>query len=352
MDTESLLSIKSLPECIIFNELILSNIKLYFNGSNIKYVKKNKKISSVLKNSNFNLKKNTINNKIIFILNKLSESNIDNIIIEFIQNIKIDNIESFNIIQTIIFQKILKDSKFLKSYCDFLIKIIKYIYVKYNYKPEKLLNIIDLFINDINNKIESDRLIFFTFIIIMIENNFLSKKLIIKISEILVQNNLIADIKLWFNHYNLNKDCLIGLTIKNTRDKLIYESIFENNKKILITDNKNKIKHKNNVNIFLTQCENIIQEYNYLNINEEIVFFIKNECKTNNNKSILIEYIITHYFNKKIKNVFNLFEFIVNKNIINKDIINNVLFKINNLKLKNNDLQKFILVMEQNNINI
>lgn len=354
MDTESLLLIKSLPECIIFNETILSNIKSYFNESNIKYVKKNKKISSVLKNSNFNLKKNTINNKIIFILNKLSESNIDNIIIEFIQNIKIDNIESFNIIQTIIFEKILKDSKFIKIYCDFLIKIIKYIYVKYNYKPKILLGIIDLFINDINNKVESERLIFLNFIIIMIENNFLDKKFIIKMSEILVKNKLIADIKLWFNHYNLNKDCLVGLTFKNTREKLIYESIFENKKKILTTNNKNNIKQKNNKNIFLTQCENIIQEYNYLNINEEIEYFIKNECKTSNNKYILIEYIISQYLTKKMKNLFNLFEFIVNKNIINRDIIKNFLLKIKatNLKFKKNDFKNFILVLEQNNINI
>ena len=49
-------------------------------------------------------------------------------------------------------------------------------------------------------------------------------------------------------------------------------------------NNQTKI---NNSNIFLTQCENIIEEYNYLNLNEEIDFFIENECKIDNNKYFL-----------------------------------------------------------------
>ena len=352
MDTESLLLIKSLPECSIFNEASLNNIKSYFKESNIKYVKKNKKICNVFKNSNFNLKKNTINNKIIFILNKLSETNIDNIIIEFITSIKIDNIEKFDIIQTIIFEKIIKDSTFIDIYCDFLIKIIKYIYVKYNYRPDKILNITESFLNNFNEKKESERLIYLNFIIIMIQNNFFNKELVHKISNILVEFKLIPDIKLWFENYNLDKECLIGFTIENTREKLMYESIFENKTKSKSNIENIQIKQKNKTNPFSIQCENIIEEYYYLNLNDEIKFFIKNECKTNDNKFFLIEYIIKQYLNKKKKCLFTLFEYNVKKNIIEENIIKNVLFKINNLKSKNSDLKKFIQLLEKNNINI
>tara|TARA_Y100000589_G_C27162203_1_gene633292 strand:- start:1101 stop:2165 length:1065 start_codon:yes stop_codon:yes gene_type:complete len=352
MDIESLLSIKSLPECNIFNEEILSNIKSYFKESNIKYVKKNKKICNVLKNSNFNLKKNTINNKIIFILNKLSETNIDNIIIEFIKNIKIDNIENFDIFQNIIFDKIIKDSTFIDIYCDFLIKIIKYIYVKYNYKPNKLLSILDSFINNFKEENESDRLVYLNLMIIMINKNFFDSKLINEIANILIELKLIPDIKLWFEYYNLNKECLIGLDIENTRDKLMYESIFDKKIKNKSYNVNTPIKQKNNTNTFLTQCENIIEEYNYLNLNDEIVFFINNECKTNDNKSFLIEYIIKQFYNKKMKSLFTLFEYIINKNIIDKNIIKNVLLKMKNVNPKKFDLKKFIQVLEKNNINI
>ena len=351
MDTESLLSIKSLPECNIFNEKFLNDIKSYFKESNIKYVKKNKKLSNVLKNSNFNLKKNTLNNKIIFILNKLSETNIDNIIIEFIKSIKIDDNENYELIQSIIFEKILKDSKFINIYCDFFIKIIKYIYVKYNYKPIKLLAIIQLFIDNISVKKENERIIFFNFMIIMIENNFFNKNIINEISNILVKEKLIPDIKLWFEKFNLNKECIMGLKIENKREKLMYESIFENKKhNVKINNNINiNTKNKNN-NTFLTQCQNIIEEYNYLNLNDEIIYFIKNECKSNENKSFLIEYIIKEFYNKNMKNLFTLFEYIVKKRIIHEDIIRNVL--VNNLKSSKFDLKKFMQIIDKNNQSI
>ena len=301
MDTESLLSIKKLPECNLFNEVYLNDIKNYFKESNIKYVKKNKKVCNVLKNSNFNLKKNKISNKLIFILNKLSETNLDKILIEFINNIKIENLESYEIIQKIIFDKIIKDNKFIDIYCEFLINIIKYIYNKYNYKPDGLINITNKFVNEYNSKNESDRLVFLNFLTIMIKNDFYTEHLINEISSMLVKLQLVQDLKFWFDHYSLDKQCLKGFKITNTREKLIYESIFEkqkpiNNKKKGNEQSKTKI---NNSNIFLTQCDNIIEEYNYLNLNEEIDFFIENECKTEDNKYFFIEYIVNLYLTKK-----------------------------------------------------
>ncbi len=227
MDTEALISIKSLTDCCLFNEDKLEKIKSYFKESNIKYVKKNKKTSNILKNSTFNLKKNKINNKIIFILNKLSTTNINNIIIEFIENIKIDNEECFSEIQNIIFEKIFKDIKFIDIYCDFLIKIIKYINVKYKYLPNNLLEIIDNYILKFNSKQEQDRLNFLNFISIMINKKFFNESVIKEISNLLINLKLIPDIKFWFLKYKLDKQCLKNFQIKNTREKLLYESIFE-----------------------------------------------------------------------------------------------------------------------------
>ena len=166
MDTESLLKLKTDAKCQILNEEILENIKCLFVDSNIKYLKKKKKQNNILKNSNFNLKKNKVENKVIFILNKLSNDNLDKIIIEFIQNIKIENLESYEIIQKIIFDKIIKDNKFIDIYCEFLINIIKYIYNKYNYKPDGLINITNKFVNEYNSKNESDRLVFLNFLLL------------------------------------------------------------------------------------------------------------------------------------------------------------------------------------------
>jgi len=353
MDTEFLLSIKALPDCNIFNESTLNEIKLFFKESNIKYVKKNKKNNNVLKNSNFNLKKNKVSNKIIFILNKLSETNIDNIIIEFIQSIKIDTIDTYNNIIENIFQKILKDSKFISIYCEFFIKIIKYNYIKYKFEPTYLFNLIDIFIEDYNDKCENDRLVFLSFIVNMEKNNFLQKNIIKYISSIIINLKLIPDLKFWFNYYNLNKDCLKGFNIKNTRDKLIYQSIFENNtnntKKS--QNNDSKIIKINKIDIFKNQCENIIEEYNYMNLNDDIIFFIENECCTDDYKFDFIEYIIKQYISKKKNNILELFEYIISNNIINQNIIKNVLIKINK-STNSPNIDKLTQSLKKNNINI
>lgn len=348
MDTESLLSIKSLPECSIFDETILNNIKSYFKESNIKYVKKNKKTTNVLKNSNFNLKKNKINNKIIFILNKLSETNLNNIVIEFIKNIKIDDIESYDNIQAIIFDKILKDSKFIEIYCEFFIIIIKYINSKLNYEPNKLLNIVDCFIQDFSNKKENDRLMFLKFLTNMIKNNFFNNDIVDYILDHLIKHKMVPDLKYWFENYDMDKNKLKDMNLENTRDKLMLESIFEN-KNVNINDSDIQVKKKNNEDVFLTQCENIIEEYNYLNLNEEIKYFIENECNCNNNKSRFIEYILKQYISKKKNNLFQLFEYIISKNIIDLQIIKNVLIKKNK---NNGEIKKLISSLKKNNINI
>jgi hypothetical protein len=342
MDTESLLSIKSLVECNIFDEPILNNIQSFFKESNIKYVKKNKKLNNVLKNSNFNLKKNTIGNKIIFILNKLSETNIDNIVIEFIQNIKVDSIDTFNIVIENIFQKILKDSKFIDIYCDFFIKIIKYNYKKYSYEPFYLFVLFDNFIKDYNTKPENERIIFLNFLISIEENGFFNKEMIEYIRNIITNLKLIPDIKHWYYHYNLDTSVLKGFNIENTRDKLIYESIFENkninNNCNNNSNNNNNIK-KDTIDIFKTQCENIIEEYNYMNLDEEIIYFIETECDDNNKKSKFFEYLINNYISNKNESV-KLFELIIksNKNIFRKTLnnfMNNNLSSQKRVKLKN-----------------
>ena len=148
------------------------------------------------------------------------------------------------------------------------------------------------------------------------------KNIIKYISSIIINFKLIPDLKFWFNYYNLNKDCLKGFNIKNTRDKLIYQSIFENNtnntKKS--QNNDSKIIKINKIDIFKNQCENIIEEYNYMNLNDDIIFFIENECCTDDYKFDFIEYIIKQYISKKKNNILELFEYIISNNIINQNL--------------------------------
>ena len=100
-----------------------------FGNSINKKERKIKKNNNILKNNKIQQKKDNISNKINLILNKLSENNINNLLIEFIDTIgQVDN-ETFDEILKIFYLKIINEINFIKIYLDFL-KLIIYIYKK------------------------------------------------------------------------------------------------------------------------------------------------------------------------------------------------------------------------------
>jgi hypothetical protein len=107
---------------------------LYSLFGNVDKNKKNKKNikkpnTNILKNQKVQNKKDIMSNKVNLILNKLSESNIDSLIIEFIQNINQIDIENFEEIQKTFYLKVISEISFIKIYLQFL-KIIGFLYNK------------------------------------------------------------------------------------------------------------------------------------------------------------------------------------------------------------------------------
>jgi len=343
MNTESLLLLKSNTECKILDESVIESIKCFFKDSNIKYTKKNKKNINSLKNSNFNLKKNKIENKFIFILNKLSQNNLDKILIEFIQNINISIEDNYITVQEIFFNKVIVDNQFIEIYCLFLINIAKISYIKYNYKPTKIINIISQYLNNYENNNEKSRLSFLKFIKYLVNNNFFDNNIVKHISEILIQNKLIIDIKFWHENFKFNNVKIKNIKCENVRDKLMLETIFDN------SNNKNKTIVDNNVKLnkndeFKTQCNNIIEEYLYLKETTEIIYFIENECETIVKKNKFIDNILLKSYKLQILNLLND---LISKNILDKNIFS-LSLKNNYKKIKNVD--KILVIFKQNNI--
>jgi hypothetical protein len=96
-----------------------------------KKIKKNikKQTTNILKNQKIQNKKEIIGNKVNLILNKLSESNIDSLIIEFIQNINQIDLENFEEVQKTFYLKIISEINFIKIYLQFL-NMLGFLYQK------------------------------------------------------------------------------------------------------------------------------------------------------------------------------------------------------------------------------
>ena len=74
--------------------------------------KKSVKKNNILKNYKIQNKKDNISNKVILILNKLSETNINNLVLEFIDNINQVDQENFDEIQKTFYFKIINEINF------------------------------------------------------------------------------------------------------------------------------------------------------------------------------------------------------------------------------------------------
>ena len=123
MNSVDLYKLKNDIKCVILSENIISNILESFSKSNIKIIKCAKKQVSTIKTNKVQAKKDLNENKIIMIMNKISENNINELIGEYISNIFIDTEEKYNVIMTEIFNKMVKDFKFIENYIKFAIKI-------------------------------------------------------------------------------------------------------------------------------------------------------------------------------------------------------------------------------------
>lgn len=115
-----------------------------------------------INNKNKNQFKDNFLNKLNSILNKLSHNNINNLVIEFIDNIGGINITDFEEVQKILYLKIINDINFISIYLNF-IKIIIYIYNKVsNYTFKFFIDIVEskFKLDYLNINISDDKLKF------------------------------------------------------------------------------------------------------------------------------------------------------------------------------------------------
>jgi len=257
MDIESFVSLKTSPELLILTNEINSVLTLL--TSNKKIIKNtNNKGNQLLKNPKIQLLKDKIENKVNLILNKLSELNINNLLVEFVETIGKINENEFNYIQKAFYQKMQSDITFIKIYIEFY-KLITHVYVSnFNYSNKFMFNILEakfmydyndivyteeykflMDYDDENNAVlsENKRVNHLTIIKNMIYSCILDSNLENIITEqLLKQNKYYADIYYWLQNKTL--DTKLKLIIKNIisnntlplREKVLLDNLIINNK--------------------------------------------------------------------------------------------------------------------------
>lgn len=257
---------------------ILKKIKKQLSSSNIYYKYKKPK--------NVYIVKNDIN----ILLNKICLSNIDNILINFFNNIKIteDNINSFI---KIIYNKILNEKNFIKANTIFLVKFFNIIYNKFS------INLTNIIINHITNEFNNNYLSydenkkenFLNFIKELVEQKMLIETIYNDMITYLLNKKLYIDIYFLLKNTNIVKKYtnIINNIINNNSDNIRLKTLFKSlttKKKSKKKSIKKKISKKTNYNL---EIENIIEEYLFLKDISEIKLYLKENNNTNNFINIL-----------------------------------------------------------------
>ena len=370
LDIKQFITFKTNNDTVELDKNTLNLFKSIFNGidKNKKHKKFVKKVNTnILKNHTVQNNKDIISNKINLILNKLSESNIDNLIIEFIQNINQVDHDTFNEIQKTFYLKIISEINFVKIYIKFL-KIIGYLYNKvqgYNlsyfysiveskFKSDYIQQIIissdsiKPFIQTLNDS--THRVNNLIIINNLIDNNMLSKYIYDYCDNIIINQEIyISDIYHWFNLKNRqltnneinNITIILKKNICSPRDIILLENlinkininksinnIIENtkpssNQNIQLEASNNQCNQNIQLDAFNNQCNNILEEYLIENRLDDIKYFIDTVCIDINTKNKFCEYLFYYYFTGNMNSSIVIFD------LIKQIIKNQYLFKSN-----------------------
>jgi len=294
---------------------ILSKSKIYFSVSESKKV---------------NLKKKNNSN---IILNKLSDSNYQTILIDEInkKNINISNV--FNLVNLLL-NKIENEGKFGECYSNFVIDLDRIINKSSN-NEFKLYNMIaERFNNILNSNNELKKENFYSFIKMLVEKGYYYKSLVNNImTMILAKKNNYYDIYLWLElNKNLQKKNrqLINDTINelsennNIRLLTLFENLLKNNKPM----KKKKVSVK--IDKVKVKCENIIKEFVLLEDIEEVKFFIKENKKTNNLHDYLEDVVLNEIMIVEDEDFDKLLNLVKNSSVFNNNKIKNKINKLQN----------------------
>jgi hypothetical protein len=326
MNSVDLYKLKNDTKCVFLSENIISSILDTFSKSNIKVIKCAKKQVSAIKTNKVQAKKDLNENKIIMIMNKISENNINELIGEYLCNVFVDTEEKYNVIMTEIFNKMLKDIKFVENYIKFALKIFIIEKKRLNLYPEEFIDLIKL---TVNIGTEEERCACYTLIKVLIKYEFFNKDLIKFISNIVLSNNdklKYIDVYNWFVGIDISeyRESILNIIKKcnsenMNREEILLESLFEkiiNNE--LVEETLDIISNHNQIN---TLINNIIEEYDFLKSIDEVIEFIQVECDNINNKNLFCKEVINFYISKDINIGLELIDELIKKKSLFKSNI-------------------------------
>lgn len=339
MESINLYKLKHDIQCVVLENDIIQNILDCYVKSNIKMIKTTKKQVNIMKTNKIQAKKDLNENKLIMIMNKLSNDNVNELVAEYINNINLeDQTEKYNVILTEIFNKMIKDIKFIENYVNFAIKIFAIEYKRLNIYPTTFIDLIKDTLNESSD--ENIRNACYDIIKQLQKSGFFHENILLFISKNLFINGLnYIDIYNWFSSFPREyvykyKDDIMNILNKITdnREKILISSLLEetaNNDNIELLDEEDNDEFKTLIN-------NILEEYNFIKSIDEVEEFIKTDCNDINKKNIFCREFIE--FN--INNVSTM-----DMTLIDTLIKNKVLFKSNISKglvlyLSNNHINK------------
>lgn len=307
------------------------------NKKGKKFIKKTN--INILKNQKIQTKKENIVNRVNLILNKLSESNVDNLVIEFLENINQVDIDTFEEIQKTIYLKMLSEINFVKIYLQFL-KTIGFVYKQVQkYDLSFFFSVVESkfkldytewdieaeskydFIKEIDG--ETKRINNLILIKNLVDGKLLVDKIICE-CDILIMNQkvFLPDIYYWFNSKNrdLTEEEKHQVTqhLKKVgisqREIVLLESLINKKNKVIETKPDTVIKVKTEkiikTDTLNLECENIIEEYVLIKSLDDIKYFIDNRCIDAISKNKFCECLIDRYFSSNKETSVEIIELI------------------------------------------
>ena len=327
MISADLYKLKNDIKCVILSENIISNILDSFSKSNIKVIKCAKKQVSAIKTNKVQAKKDLNENKIIMIMNKISENNINELVGEYLSNIFVDTEEKYNVIMIEIFNKMVKDVKFIENYIKFAMKIYIIEKKRLNLYPEEFITLVK---ETINSNEETERLACFTIIKMLVRHKFFNQNIIDYMSKKIISINdksRYIDCYHWFNGLDINifssyKNDILSIANKcnnenMNREKILIESLIDVKNEFVdeIDNDENE-----ETDSFNTSVINILEEYQFLKSIDEVIEFINTECQDINNKNLFCMEVINS-FKDNLSDGLNLVDILIKKRVLFKSNI-------------------------------
>ena len=329
MESINLYKLKNDTNCVFLSDNIVQDILNSFSKSNIKPIKTVKKQVNVMKSNKIQAKKDLNENKIIMIMNKLSNNNINELIIEYLTNILVDTEAKYDNIMNELFQKMLKDIKFIDNYVRFVMKIFTIEKKRLNLIPETF---IDLIKDTITKGCEVERSSCYEMIKCFSKYNFFNDKLKDYISNKVLNNAQITnyvDVYNWFNGldksyielYKTEINNIILLCNQNgmNREKILIESLIDV-KSIKLVEESVVFE---TTDTFKTLVSNILEEYIFLKSPEEVIEFINSDCNDIVHKNLFCKELIMFFkeHETELENCFILIDNLIKKKVLFKSNI-------------------------------